>query len=59
MRKGCDRGKARGEGQGVRGEGQEARGERREVIPMTIEDAACWSFRAQRLVLPSPSLRSG
>ncbi|GIW02859.1 MAG: hypothetical protein KatS3mg058_4262 [Roseiflexus sp.] len=35
----------RGEAGGAR---REARGTRRGVIPMTIDDAACWSFRALR-----------
>ncbi|GIW02400.1 MAG: hypothetical protein KatS3mg058_3803 [Roseiflexus sp.] len=37
-----------GEAQEARGARREARGERREVIPMTLEDAACLSFRALR-----------
>ncbi|GIW00123.1 MAG: hypothetical protein KatS3mg058_1526 [Roseiflexus sp.] len=33
---------------GKRGEARGARQEARGVIPMTIDDAACWSFRALR-----------
>ncbi|GIW01694.1 MAG: hypothetical protein KatS3mg058_3097 [Roseiflexus sp.] len=48
-----ERREARGTGRGGRGERREARDTGRGVIPMTLDDAACVSFRAQRLVIPS------